>query len=110
MTTYILIILVFPNFSFVSPSLTCALGFLRGGSFGRIGWFGGYNGWGCVVTSLVPLGTALAIDKRGLIRGAIKELNSFPGIEGFDQPLVTTVIYLGWRFKFKYVIEVVTLN
>ena len=45
----------------------------------------GDNGWGCVVSSLVPLGTALAIDKRGLIRGAIKELNSCPGIEGFDR-------------------------
>ena len=69
---------------------------------GRSGLFGGDNGWGSVVTSLVPLGTAFAIYRRWSNRGAIKELNSFPGIEGFDQPVVTTVIYLGWRFKFKY--------
>ena len=47
-------------------------------NYGMFGMFEGENGWGCVVTGLVPLGTALAIDKRGFIRGAIKELNSFP--------------------------------
>ena len=71
---------------------------------GRNGIFGGDNGWGSVVTSLVPLGTAFAVYRRWSNRGAIKELNSFPGIEGFDQPLVTTVIYLGcgWTFNFEY--------
>ena len=31
--------------------------------------------WGCVVASLVPLGTAFAKDKRRSNRDAIKELN-----------------------------------
>ena len=53
----------------------------------RIGSSGGYSGWGCVVTSLVPLGIAFATYKRRSNRGAIKEVNLTEGeIDGFNQP------------------------
>ena len=44
----------------------------------RNGSFGGGSGEECVVTSLVPLGTAVALYERGSNNGVSKELNLAP--------------------------------
>ena len=44
----------------------------------RNGSFGGGSGEECVVTSLMPLGTAVALFERGSNNGVSKELNLAP--------------------------------
>ena len=44
-----------------------------------LGLFGGNNGWGCEVTSLEPLGIAIAMFERRSNRGTTKEGNLTQG-------------------------------
>ena len=65
---------------------TRAVGSRRNGSFGG-------SGEECVVTSLVPLGIAVALIERGSIKGLSKELNLLGKLPALRNPQLIDAIF-----------------